>query len=219
MFDLSVDSRGKGGGLILLWCKDFNLVVHSFSSSHIDAGIASETGDFNEILSQDEKIGAPRPRRQIEEFRSCLAFCELVDLGCSGHKFTWCNQCEAPKTVRVHLDRVCATLNWQNMFPNAQVSTEATRSSDHNPLVIELEKDPIKAEDCAKRRRLCSKLEEYLSREEILRKQWGKAQWLAKGGRNTPYFHARASARKRKNSISRLRDKNGEWCITHEGIQ
>ncbi|KAL0456367.1 UNVERIFIED_CONTAM: hypothetical protein Slati_0975900 [Sesamum latifolium] len=32
-------------------------------------------GDFNEILSPDEKTGAPRPRRQIEEFRACLAEC------------------------------------------------------------------------------------------------------------------------------------------------
>ncbi|KAL0313493.1 UNVERIFIED_CONTAM: hypothetical protein Sradi_5748600 [Sesamum radiatum] len=74
-------------------------------------------------------------------------------------------------------------------------------------------------EDCPKRRRLRSELEEYLSHEEILWKQRGKAQWLAEGNRNTPYFHTRASARKYKNSISRLRDKNGEWCITHEGIQ
>ncbi|KAL0444501.1 UNVERIFIED_CONTAM: hypothetical protein Slati_2172800 [Sesamum latifolium] len=62
-------------------------------------------------------------------------------------------------------------------------------------------------------------LEEFLSHEEILWKQRGKAQWLADGDRNTPYFHARASARRRKNFISRLRDKNGEWCATYEGIQ
>ncbi|KAL0395298.1 UNVERIFIED_CONTAM: putative mitochondrial protein [Sesamum latifolium] len=82
-----------------------------------------------------------------------------------------------------------------------------------------VKEDPIRAEDCAKRRRLHSELEEFLSREEILWKQWGKAQWLAEGDRNTPYFHARASARRRKNFISRLRDKNGEWCATHDGIQ
>ncbi|KAL0456432.1 UNVERIFIED_CONTAM: hypothetical protein Slati_0982400, partial [Sesamum latifolium] len=126
MFGLNVDARGKGGGLILLWRKDINLVVHSFSSSHIDAGIASEMGtegwrftglyghtetarreetwsllrwlshmsskpwlcadDFNEIVSHEEKTGAPRPRRQIEDFWFCLAFCQLVDLGCSGYR-------------------------------------------------------------------------------------------------------------------------------------
>ncbi|KAL0291651.1 UNVERIFIED_CONTAM: hypothetical protein Sradi_7018700 [Sesamum radiatum] len=179
MFGLNVDACGKGGGLILLWPKDINLVVHSFSSSHIDAGIANamgmegwrftgvyehpeatcreETwnllrrlshlsskpwlcaGDFNEILLQEEKTGAPRPRRQIEDFRSCLAFCQLADLGYSGHKFTWCNHREAPNTVRVRLDRACATLAWQHMFRSARVSTETARSSDHNPLVIELE--------------------------------------------------------------------------------
>ncbi|KAL0433563.1 UNVERIFIED_CONTAM: hypothetical protein Slati_2690600 [Sesamum latifolium] len=44
MFSISVESQGKGGGLMLLWSKDVNLIVHSFSSSHIDAGIANEKG-------------------------------------------------------------------------------------------------------------------------------------------------------------------------------
>ncbi|KAL0322283.1 UNVERIFIED_CONTAM: hypothetical protein Scaly_2524700 [Sesamum calycinum] len=56
-------------------------------------------GDFN------EKIGTPRPRRQIKEFRACLADCQLMDLGYLGSKFTWCNQREAPNIVRVRLDR------------------------------------------------------------------------------------------------------------------
>ncbi|KAL0379058.1 UNVERIFIED_CONTAM: hypothetical protein Sradi_3211300 [Sesamum radiatum] len=46
-----------------------------------------------------------------------------------------------------------------------------------------------------------------------------EAQWLRDGDRNIPYFHARASARKRKNFISRLRNKEGDWCYSQKGIQ
>ncbi|KAL0410924.1 UNVERIFIED_CONTAM: hypothetical protein Slati_3682100 [Sesamum latifolium] len=305
LFGINVDSQGKGGGLMLLWRKDINLVVHSFSHSHIDAGISNEegtngwrftglyghpeaakrtetwsllqklrdfssrpwlcAGDFNEILSMDEKTGAPHPRRQIEEFRSCIADCQIMDLGCCGAKFTWCNRREAPNTVRVRLDRACASMSWQAMFPHTRVTTEAARGSDHNPLIINLEvegtaaervlqhlhsvregligwdrtsfghirlrvkdiedklvcleSDPIRAEDNLLRSRLRRDLEETLSREEIMWKQRGKAQWLQEGDRNTPFFHARASARKRKNSIRRLRDNMGEWCSSREGIQ
>ncbi|KAK4389704.1 hypothetical protein Sango_2307400 [Sesamum angolense] len=79
LFGVNIDSQGKGGG------------------------------DLNEILTPDEKIGAPRPHRQIEEFRACLVDCQLIDLGFSGPKFTWCYQREALNIVRVHLDRACAS--------------------------------------------------------------------------------------------------------------
>ena len=52
-------------------------------------------GDFNEILSQEEKSGgALRPQHQIEAFRDTVNKCEFIDLGFSGFNFTWCNQRE-----------------------------------------------------------------------------------------------------------------------------
>ncbi|KAL0409376.1 UNVERIFIED_CONTAM: hypothetical protein Sradi_1872000 [Sesamum radiatum] len=42
LFGINVDSCGKKGGLILLWRKDINLVVNSFSCSHIDVGVFNE---------------------------------------------------------------------------------------------------------------------------------------------------------------------------------
>ncbi|KAL0447807.1 UNVERIFIED_CONTAM: hypothetical protein Slati_1908600 [Sesamum latifolium] len=45
MYGINVDARGKSGGLILLWRKDVNLVIQSFSSSHIDTSIVSEIGE------------------------------------------------------------------------------------------------------------------------------------------------------------------------------
>ncbi|KAK4381556.1 hypothetical protein Sango_2957100 [Sesamum angolense] len=35
-------------------------------------------GDVNEILSQDEKRGAPRPHKKIEDFRDCLVACQSL---------------------------------------------------------------------------------------------------------------------------------------------
>ncbi|KAL0391781.1 UNVERIFIED_CONTAM: hypothetical protein Sradi_2400900 [Sesamum radiatum] len=164
---------------MLLWRKDVNVIVHSYSVSHIDAVIAKEdgtegwrfigvygnpeaarriktwtllrslcrsslrhwlcAGDFNEILSQDEKTGAPRPRKQIEEFRDCLLDCQLSDLGFRGAKFTWSNHREGAANVFVRLDRACASPDWTSLFPAASVMTEKARGSDHAPLVISLD--------------------------------------------------------------------------------
>ncbi|KAL0462797.1 UNVERIFIED_CONTAM: hypothetical protein Slati_0167300 [Sesamum latifolium] len=243
LFGVNVDSQVKGRCLMLLWRKDINLVVHSFSTSHIDAC------DFNEILNPDEKTGALRPDRQIEDFKTYLLDCQLVDLGYSGAKCTWCNQREAPHIVRVHLDRACAMLGWQAMFPQIPVEceelvrtlwnnkAEGTATSRilqrHNTIrdgligwdklifghvcrrvkeledqLASLDNDPITAKDQLLRGRLRNELDKFLSRKELMWKQTGKAQWLSEGERNTPFFHAKVSARRRKNSISCLRNKS-----------
>ncbi|KAL0408124.1 UNVERIFIED_CONTAM: hypothetical protein Sradi_1746800 [Sesamum radiatum] len=44
LFGINVDSCGRAGGLMLLWHKDVNLMVHSFSNSHIDAVVAQVDG-------------------------------------------------------------------------------------------------------------------------------------------------------------------------------
>ncbi|KAG2671199.1 hypothetical protein I3760_14G122900 [Carya illinoinensis] len=47
-------------------------------------------GDFNELLSNEEKYGAAdKPFFQIERFREALGECELSDLGFISLRFTW----------------------------------------------------------------------------------------------------------------------------------
>ncbi|OMO96399.1 reverse transcriptase [Corchorus capsularis] len=47
-------------------------------------------GDFNEILTNDEKIGGPpRSQRQMEMFRATVEFCEFRDLPIKGPLMTW----------------------------------------------------------------------------------------------------------------------------------
>ncbi|KAL0410749.1 UNVERIFIED_CONTAM: hypothetical protein Slati_3664600 [Sesamum latifolium] len=71
----------------------------------------------------------------------------------------------------------------------------------------------------SRRAALREQLDECLVREEIMWKQRGKAQWLQEGDMNTAFFHARASARLRKNAITRLKLGNGSWSNSAEEVQ
>jgi hypothetical protein len=62
-------------------------------------------------------------------------------------------------------------------------------------------------------------LKEIYAREEIMRKQRSRIDWLREGDQNTQYFQNRASHRKRKNTVRALRRDNGERCTVDEGMR
>ena len=67
-------------------------------------------GDFNEITRVDEKsVGAMRPEKQMQDFKDCLDFCGLKDLGYTSLPFTWCNQRYNDSKIWVRLDRAVAS--------------------------------------------------------------------------------------------------------------
>ena len=79
-------------------------------------------GDFNEILSANEKLGGVRkPQRQIDEFRDAINYCEFRDLGYPGPDYTWCNKQVGASRVYLRLDRVFANQDWIDHFKEARV--------------------------------------------------------------------------------------------------
>ncbi|KAK3218464.1 hypothetical protein Dsin_012434 [Dipteronia sinensis] len=54
--------------------------------------------------------------------------------------------------------------------------------------------------------------------DEIYWKQRSRVDWLGAGDRNSRYFHAKATARKKKNHISSLLDTAGRTQETEEGM-
>nr|XP_051190257.1 uncharacterized protein LOC127303581 [Lolium perenne] len=53
---------------------------------------------------------------------------------------------------------------------------------------------------------------ELFEREEIMARQRSRVDWLREGDRNTAFFHARATSRKRTNKISCLTREDGSKC-------
>ena len=50
-----------------------------------------------------------------------------------------------------------------------------------------------------------------LDKESQMWRQRSRTQWVAKGDKNTKYFHEVATQRKRSNFIKGVRDANGVW--------
>ena len=174
---LIVPSRGRSGGLALLWSSDMNLEIKNYSNFHIDSIITEpengfswryigfyghpEThlreeswkfisflnsqyclswfccGDFNEILSMNEKVGgAQRSQHQMEGFRQVVNNCCFQDLGYCGPNFTWSNIKEGNQRISLRLDRAFATPEWLELFRNPKVHHLTESTFDHCILAI-----------------------------------------------------------------------------------
>ena len=62
-------------------------------------------------------------------------------------------------------------------------------------------------------------INEIQVREEIMWNQRSRVLWLKWGGRNTKFFHAMVSQRRRKIWIAGLQNSEGVWVEDKEGIK
>jgi hypothetical protein len=92
------------------------------------------------------------------------------------------------------------------------------------PKVIEKKRDRLEElvqcsddENGSERQKLMTEMEELLYREEIAWLQRSRVAWLQAGDRNTKYFHRRATWRRKKNRVCKLKRPDGSWTMdAHE---
>uniref|UniRef100_A0A2N9GM00 RNase H type-1 domain-containing protein n=1 Tax=Fagus sylvatica TaxID=28930 RepID=A0A2N9GM00_FAGSY len=135
-----VPSRGLSGGLVLFWSGGKLAawgILRILRNHHDLPWLCS--GDFNELLSRDEKWGRrPRPESQMLHFCQVVDECGFMDLGFLGPSFTWCNNQTGGARVLERLDRSFATTKWLVRFPNCRVHHLPTVFSNHCLLWMEL---------------------------------------------------------------------------------
>lgn len=96
-------------------------------------------GDFNDLLSQQEKRGGqPHPRWACRGFSEAIQDCELVELGFYGHPFTWERRVEGVALVEEKFDRALGCPRWCEIFPDARVENLAASGSDHSPILLKV---------------------------------------------------------------------------------
>lgn len=96
-------------------------------------------GNFNEILSSSEKFGGRVINlNRSNQFLNCLNYCNLIDLGFKGSRYTWTNNHKCGSTILERLDRCLANFDWNVLFPNSLVTHLPRTHSDHCPLLLNL---------------------------------------------------------------------------------
>lgn len=99
-------------------------------------------GDLNDIMNQSEKHGG-RKVTQKSNFllKKFLDQVEGMDIGYTGNTFTWCNKKGGMTNIRERLDKVIGSVDWRIMFANAGVMHLNASSSDHAPILLNLNLD------------------------------------------------------------------------------
>lgn len=79
-------------------------------------------GDFNDLLTRDEKRGGKaHPRHLPEGFAETLVDCGLTDLGFTGEKYTWKKSRGTNRWIQERLDKGMESTHWRELFPKAEV--------------------------------------------------------------------------------------------------
>ena len=84
--------------------------------------------------------------------------------------------------------------------------------------LAEAEKEAMRTGQNFKIQQIKREITMLVDKEHRLWFQRAKVLWATKGDRNSKYFHSRATQRKRKNSIQKLRSTNGQWSSSSEGV-
>nr|XP_016450038.1 PREDICTED: uncharacterized protein LOC107774897 [Nicotiana tabacum] len=94
-------------------------------------------GDFNVLLSEEEKIGGLSVYPpEYEDFAFCVNLCELFDTGYKGSPFTWWNGRPNTECIFKRLDRIFVNSPFQSLFPTTEVEHLIRTGSDHAHLFM-----------------------------------------------------------------------------------
>ncbi|XP_021751223.1 uncharacterized protein LOC110716880 [Chenopodium quinoa] len=204
-------------------------------------------GDFNEILSDDEKLGGvQRNEGCMDGFREAIDSIGVRDLLYKGNKFTWQRGLSIKTLIQERLDRFLASNSWCNLFPAHEVIHLPIRPqrSDHAPILL---KAGLREEN-RRKKRLFRFEAMWLSNpecEKVLKEAWENAitgncrkksitsiylksrigmlelgiMSSVMGIKIPPISITKQVLEGQKNTIVGIEDQRGSWVKDEQGIQ
>ncbi|XP_038997431.1 uncharacterized protein LOC120122376 [Hibiscus syriacus] len=177
-------------------------------------------GDFNEILFANEKLGGRRRNASdMKNFREALRGCDLWDLKPSRGWFTWSTGHTVTNHIRERIDRFVASSPWLSMYQSFLVNeSERKREKELRNVIRSLNTASISPTNFQSLWEAKKELKNIVDKEEMYWAQRSRVSCLKDGDRNTKFFHARASGRKKRNWVAGIENKHGIWVDQLEGI-
>ncbi|XP_061373061.1 uncharacterized protein LOC133315448 [Gastrolobium bilobum] len=191
--------------------------------------------DFNDIKCSSEKKGGTRPDlAKCLRFQSFLDNCQVRDVDVNGAKFTW----QGPKwnnldRVYKKLDIKCANLQWTLEFGDATAQTLPRVLSDHNPLLLKLEKqsqhwqhrpfrfmatwmdhpsfDTLMEDKWNKTEEISRMLPRFVPHLHKWKREKSRQKWIDDGDKNTRFYHLKTVLHRSSNKILKLKDELQQW--------
>jgi hypothetical protein len=174
--------------------------------------LITTTSDHSAILIRLQNVGRPADRRSMQTgFRYEAAWIRAPDYRDTLEK-AW----EASSDGSHSLQATCNSLH--QVAYSLQVWSKESFGSvrlEINKLEKKLKSIRLQPRNLANNKmaiqvegRLC----ELFEREEVMARQRSRVDWLREGDRNTAFFHARASTRRRTNRIKALVREDGSRC-------
>ncbi|GMI75467.1 hypothetical protein HRI_001216000 [Hibiscus trionum] len=106
-------------------------ILHLMQASNVPFIVG---GDFNEVVSEEERLGVSKASASTKYLADFIAKGELIDLPMCGGKFTWF---KGGKNVAASkLDRFLIAPEVLSKFPLLIQSTKPRSLSDHNPITL-----------------------------------------------------------------------------------
>ncbi len=100
----------------------------------LSVGVWTMIGDFNVLLSSQDKNGPISCTSEILAFRDVILDLGLIDLPLLNKSFTWSNGRRQPTLDR--LDRAFMSVDWHATFPCSTLRALPRPRSDHSPLLL-----------------------------------------------------------------------------------
>ncbi|XP_062080449.1 uncharacterized protein LOC133785214 [Humulus lupulus] len=127
----------KGGRIMDSWNPGmFTVNILQCSSQLMHLEVTSLAGDFNDILSVEERIGGHQRPKVSGAFKECVEFCQVEDVKFTGSFFTWNNKQDKETQIYSKIDRVLANQQWLDKLPNAEVVFLSEGVFDHCPAIV-----------------------------------------------------------------------------------
>ncbi|XP_074299689.1 uncharacterized protein LOC141630838 [Silene latifolia] len=129
-------------------------------------------GDFNASLHYNERVRSTVLWSEIEEFRLCVDYCELVDLKAQVSFYTWNNKQDPSTRVFSRIDRCLINHKWIQLYPDSYVYFLNEGLFDHNPSICYRSAAPMLRKSSFRYFNMWGQAKEF---GNIVQSEWGKS--------------------------------------------